>query len=206
MSGAVGGNGTEAEVSVDLPRGLVPAWHESAVRSFIGHCHEEGRERESVGLFLLVPAGMSRAEGKPPAVAWQSIYHRLQNVEEGEWARMRFRIDPEEAQAAVEKAVAARGLFWDHMELWDREGDGFAAWNPVVGIGHSHPQGSTEPSLADRTAFAQLYAYASELGYGTRQVSANYLFSFGAFGQDALTELNFRGDVQRTTTGTFVHS
>lgn len=184
----------------------IPGWQREALGEFIRHsasCFSEEPATEAVGVFLLKPIGILA----PEVAAWEAVYKPLQNMH-ADPTRF-FEIDETELLHEVASAMDA----WEEFFL----GAGvnmaeMKLYNPILGIGHSHPGGSVTLSNADRDMFrilregkAKLSSALSALGdKPLMNQESHWVCAFGSFGQQTLVHLAGDGNRRASFTGDFL--
>lgn len=184
----------------------IPGWQREALGEFIRHstlCFAEEPATEAVGVFLLKPIGMLT----PDIAAWAATYKPLQNVH-ADPTRF-FEIDETELMHEVAAVMDA----WE--EFFIGGGTSMAnmkLYNPILGIGHSHPGGSAAPSSADKDMFrilregkVKLTSALSALGdKPLLNQESHWICAFGSFGQQTLVHLAGDGNRKASFTGDFL--
>lgn len=161
MSGSVGA------IALGLGEGLknvpgIQGWYRQATADFIRHVDDEGLENEAVGVFLIEPVDIVHTpdpamEAIRHDVVWKARYLALENelIAAGEGKR-RFLVGPEQLEKVWKEAELRQDEFF--QAVTDHFGADFHVsgmrYNPLMGLGHSHPGGSTSVSGEDLDVFS----------------------------------------------------
>lgn len=183
-------------------------WCRSSLEDFVRHSGAEGRENESVGIFVIEPTGVLPAKSGFGAreVAWKARYLALENdlVRNGPEGRARraFSVGPGQIEAVFRGAEARQDAFFRPLTGTQIQG---RRYFPLLGLGHTHPGGSVGASLADLEAFGEWQKMtdpANGLVRGRIVQTNHFVYSFGTF-QDTLISLDADGGLSATWTGNF---
>lgn len=185
----------------------VQGWYRDAVADFVRHSDAEGRENESVGVFLIEPHAVLD-NGPDPfvrQVAWKARYLALENEEIGRGNGKRaFSVSPEQIENVWKEAESRQKLFFKPLSGLQIVGK---RYYPLMGLGHSHPAGSVGASVKDLEAFKAWRTMQFELAEAdgrTRLIAdGHFVYAFGGL-VDTLLMLDAAGSITASVRGNFV--
>lgn len=187
----------------------IQGWYRDAVADFVRHSAAEGRDNESVGVFLIEPAGVVPVKGHPKVsfmreVAWRARYLALENeaVAAGLGKRS-FSVSPEQIEKVWKEAEARQNAFFDALKDVPLTGK---RYHPLMGIGHSHPNGAAWLSKEDRAAFAawaKMLGQLTELDPSRLTADGHFVYVFGGL-TDTLLAFDASGNQTVSAQGNFL--
>lgn len=211
---SIGAEGTAVAAGEGL-RGVsgVQGWYRDAVADFVRHSAAEGREHESVGVFLIEPVAVVPAQGHPVVsfmreVVWKARYLALENELIGSGpegaGRRAFSISPWQIEKIWKEAEVRQKTFFRYVDESVVVGK---RYQPLMGLGHTHPGGAVGASVQDLAAFAAWKQMqddlASEEGNVRLRADGHFVYSFGSF-VDTLIMFDADGEITASVQGDFV--
>lgn len=196
----------------------ISGWYRQAVADFIRHMDDEGRENEAVGVFLIEPMDLvhtpdPESESVVSEVVWKARYLALENELIGRGGgKRKFLVGPDQLEKVWKEAELRQDEFF--QAVTEHFGEDFVVtgkrYNPLMGLGHSHPGGSTSVSGPDLDVFSDwrgMRASIDRAKPGRLLANGHFIYAFGALvdrlvlldengAQNAVLEGNFRAAVQ----------
>ena len=182
----------------------VRRWSHEAVADFVRHSLTQGREQEAVGIFVLEPAYCTEAGESEIWVNWLARYVPMTNQAVN--SASNFDISVTELEMIYHNALIRQEEFFKELEeraeASSRKIQG-KRYNPMVGIGHSHPRGTASLSQKDVSCYAAWKQFQDQFdGNGKITRTEHFVYCLGS-SRDTLLAIDAEGVIVSSAAGDF---